>query len=210
MMNVLQWEVEADNILKAQSKSIKGLVYRLYLSRRNTFAIVISNHLPTLLMNLINQATNYISTPDKYELIVTVNVTCMMVLATIYLSVSSSLPSTSGLKPIEWYLLSSLLYPFLVISVNILIQVCLSASSIKTDTFYFKRSKAWDKRKTSCGKVKKMKQSPVGPVSWGKNNIAQSRSSSVTLALERIAFYFLPFIYVSFLLAYVIVSLCIS
>ena len=131
------WRVEARNVIKAQKSEVKGLTYYVDLSRRNTFALVISNHLPTLLMNLINQATNYISTPDKYELIVTVNVTCMMVLATIYLSVSSSLPSTSGLKPIEWYLLSSLLYPFLVISVNILIQVCLSASSIKTDTFYF-------------------------------------------------------------------------
>ena len=118
------------------TKGVKGLTYQVDLSRRNTFTLVVSNHLPTLLMNLINQATNYISTPDKYELIVTVNVTCMMVLATIYLSVSSSLPSTSGLKPIEWYLLSSLLYPFLVISVNILIQVCLSASSVKTDTFF--------------------------------------------------------------------------
>ena len=102
----------------------KGLTYSLDLTRRDTFTILISNHLPTLLMNLINQATNYISTPDKYELVVTVNVTCMMVLATIYLSVSSSLPSTSVLKPVEIFLLFSLLYPFLVITVNILIQVC--------------------------------------------------------------------------------------
>ena len=106
------------------TKGAKGLTYQVDLSRRNTFTLVVSNHLPTLLMNLINQATNYISSPNKYELIITVNITCMMVLASIYLFVSSSLPSTSDLKPVEWYLLFSLLYPFLVISVNILIQVC--------------------------------------------------------------------------------------
>ena len=106
------------------TKGAKGLTYQVDLSRRNTFTLVVSNHLPTLLMNLINQATNYISSPNKYELVITVNITCMMVLASIYLFVSSSLPSTSDLKPVEWYLLFSLLYPFLVISVNILIQVC--------------------------------------------------------------------------------------
>ena len=30
-------------------------------------------YLPTILMNMINQATNYIPTEDKYELIYTIN-----------------------------------------------------------------------------------------------------------------------------------------
>ena len=45
-------------------------------------------------MNVINQATNYISGASKYDLVYTINITSMMVLASIYLSVSSSLPST--------------------------------------------------------------------------------------------------------------------
>ena len=81
-------------------------------------------------MNLINQATNYISSPDKYELIITVNITCMMVLASIYLSVATSLPTTAEIKPVEIWLLYSLVYPCLVIAVNILIQVNLNLSYI--------------------------------------------------------------------------------
>ena len=44
-------------------------------------------YLPTILINFINQATNYITGDDKYSMIIT----CMMMLASVYLAVSSSL-----------------------------------------------------------------------------------------------------------------------
>ena len=90
---------------------------------RNFQSIFLVTYLPTILMNIINQATNYITAPGKYEFIVTVNATCMMVLASIYLSVSSSLPRTEMIKPIEVWLLVNLAYPFLVIIINIVLQV---------------------------------------------------------------------------------------
>ena len=70
-----------------------------------------------------DQATNYISGDSKYDLIITVNITSMMVLASIYLSVSTSLPSTPNIKPVEIWLLFNLGYPFLNILVNIILQV---------------------------------------------------------------------------------------
>ena len=36
-------------------------------------SILLVTYLPTVLMNMINQATNYIPTDDKYELIYTIN-----------------------------------------------------------------------------------------------------------------------------------------
>ena len=33
-------------------------------------------YLPTILMNIINQATNYITGDDKYSLVYTINITC--------------------------------------------------------------------------------------------------------------------------------------
>ena len=74
-------------------------------------------------MNVINQAPNYISSTDRYELVITVNITCMMVLASVYLSVSSSLPSTPVIKPVEVWLLYNLSYPFFVIIINVVLQV---------------------------------------------------------------------------------------
>ena len=47
----------------------------------------------------------------------------MMVLASVYLSVSSSLPTTSDIKPVEMWLIFNLAYPMLVILVNVLLQV---------------------------------------------------------------------------------------
>ena len=60
---------------------------------------------------------------SKFDLVYTINITSMMVLASIYLSVSTSLPSTPTIKPVEVWLLFNLFYPFMVIIVNILLQV---------------------------------------------------------------------------------------
>ena len=43
---------------------------------RNFLSIFMVVYLPTILMNTINQATNYIPTSDKYELIYTINSNC--------------------------------------------------------------------------------------------------------------------------------------
>ena len=90
---------------------------------RSFSSIFMVTYVPTILMNIINQATNYMTVNDKYDLIITVNITCMMVLASVYLSVSSSLPSTPVIKPIEAWLLYNLSYPFFVIVNNVGLQV---------------------------------------------------------------------------------------
>ena len=90
---------------------------------RNLGSIFMVTYLPTILMNMINQATNYISGEDKYSMIYTINITCMMVLASIYLSVSASLPTTSDIKPVAVWLIFNLGYPFITILVNVILQV---------------------------------------------------------------------------------------
>ena len=91
--------------------------------RKKPLSIFMVTYLPTILMNIINQATNYITGDSKYVLIITVNITSMVVLASIYLSVSTSLPSTADIKPVEIWLLFNLAYPFLVIITNVVLQV---------------------------------------------------------------------------------------
>ena len=93
------------------------------LFKIDLMSIFMVTYLPAILMNMINQATNYITSNNKYDILFTVNITCMMVLASIYLSVSASLPNTYGIKPVEIFLLFNLAYPFLVILVNIFLQV---------------------------------------------------------------------------------------
>ena len=74
-------------------------------------------------MNVMNQAMVYIQTDNKLDLIISVNITSMMVLASMYLSVASSLPSTTNIKPIEIWLLFNMMYPVFVILSNVILQV---------------------------------------------------------------------------------------
>ena len=113
---ILKWSFEYDD------SNINILLIKMVLTR-NFFGIFMVTYLPTILMNIINQASNHITGETKHDMIITVNITSMMVLASIYLSVSSSLPSTPTIKPIEIWLLANLSYPFLVIITNIIIQV---------------------------------------------------------------------------------------
>ena len=104
-------------------KILGKIVVVKFVMSRKFGSIFMVTFLPTILMNIVNQATNYISGEDKFTMIYTVNMTCMMVLASVYLSVSASLPSTAEIKPVEVWLLFNLAYPLLVIIVNVLLQV---------------------------------------------------------------------------------------
>ena len=53
----------------------------------------------------------------------------MMVLASVYLSVSASLPSTSDIKPVELWLLVNLAFPGLVILLQVVLQVNMIAQN---------------------------------------------------------------------------------
>ena len=116
------WSKNVTNMQGSSSMQVLRISVRF---RQKFLSIFMVTYLPTILMNIINQATNYLSGDAKYDLVITVNITSMMVLASIYLSVSTSLPSTPNIKPVESWLLVNLAYPFLVILVNIALQASL-------------------------------------------------------------------------------------
>ena len=120
-----QYKVEKwiiDNDMDDQQTGRKMVRVTMILTR-NRYVIFAVTYLPTVFMNMINQATNYISGEDKYSMIYTINITCMMVLASIFISVSSSLPITTKIKPVELWLIFNLAYPFVTILANVLLQV---------------------------------------------------------------------------------------
>ena len=116
---LLEWKMVEGNVTK---EGTPGVIVSIHLGR-NIFSIVMVTYLPTLLINIINQATTYLTNKGNYEVIVTVNITSMMVLVSIYLSVSRSLPATPSIKPVELWLLFNIFYPFMVIVVGILVKV---------------------------------------------------------------------------------------
>ena len=61
-------------------------------------------------------------------MVINVNITCLLALASVYMGVANSLPSTATIKPVEFYLIYNLIYPFLTIMLAVYIQVCLLAN----------------------------------------------------------------------------------
>ena len=88
---------------------------------RDFMSIFSVTYLPTILMNIVNQSTNFLDNSEFLEAIITVNITCMMVLSALYISVSTSLPTTSSIKFIDIWLLFSLIFPFVIILLNIML-----------------------------------------------------------------------------------------
>ena len=106
-------------------------------------------------MNVINQATNYFKGDDIFGDVITVNITCMMVLSALYISVSNSLPITSSIKYVEIWLLFSLAYPFLVVMVQTWIQNCKMAklSSDTRVTPFLRPEKKWRQYLNGVSKI---------------------------------------------------------
>ena len=110
--------------MESKSDQAGDKMVRITVSlRRKMISIFMVIYLPTILMNLINQATNYIVGDTKYDLVYTINITCMMVLSSVYLSVAWSLPGTANIKPVEVWLIFNLAYPLTIILVNVILQV---------------------------------------------------------------------------------------
>ena len=118
--------------IKVGSKNAIRITITLTKSPLST---IMMTYIPVLLMNIINQATNYITGDSKYDLIITVNITSMVVLATIYMSVSMSLPNTPDIKPVEVWLFFSIAYPFWVIITNVVMQVSLNCKLLQIALF---------------------------------------------------------------------------
>ena len=76
-----------------------------------------------------------------------------MVLTSVYLSVSTSLPSTSNIKPVEVWLLFNLAYPFLVILVNVVIQVAIAKYFTTKKLFSELGSRTPGKRQSEKGEI---------------------------------------------------------
>ena len=99
----------------------QGVQVEIVLERRIS-GIVLTTYFPTILMNVINQSTMYLECDRFFEAIITTNITCMTVLASLYILFSSVVPQTSYVKLVDIWFLFNLIYPFILILIQIFIQ----------------------------------------------------------------------------------------
>ena len=88
----------------------KGLRMRIKLKRKITSEMM-TTYFPSLLLMMITYATTFFK-PFFFEAALSVNLTTMLVMTTIFISKMESLPPTSDIKMIDIWLILCQIYPF--------------------------------------------------------------------------------------------------
>ena len=88
----------------------QGIDLKIVMNRR-IINEILTTYLPTVFILGIVYATNFFK-PFFFEAVVTVNLTSLLVLTTLFISVSKSLPPTAYVKMIDIWLIFSQLIPF--------------------------------------------------------------------------------------------------
>ena len=93
-----------------RTSGLQTIVFKISLGRRllGTFLTIF---LPTVLLNVIGHSANYFKA-FFFEATISVNLTVMLVLTTMFISVSQNLPKTSYIKMIDVWLIFNLIVPF--------------------------------------------------------------------------------------------------
>ena len=79
--------------------------------KRKIMSEMMTTYLPSILLMMVTFATSFFK-PEYFEAALTVNLTNMLVMTTIFISVMERLPTTSALKMIDYWLIFSQLVPF--------------------------------------------------------------------------------------------------
>ena len=96
--------------LKNKDKPRDGIWMTMSLKRK-IMSEMMTTFLPSLLLMMITYATTFFK-PVYFEAALTVNLTNMLVMTTIFISVMERLPTTSYLKLIDHWLIFCQLVPF--------------------------------------------------------------------------------------------------
>ena len=97
-----------------------NIVVSLALGRK-VLSQMLTIYLPSALIIVVVYSTNFLK-QFFFEAIVSVNLTAMLVLTTIFLGVSGDLPTTSYVKYVEVWLLFCLFIPFIYVLLHIYID----------------------------------------------------------------------------------------
>ena len=105
----------------------EGLRMTVVLKRR-IMNELLTSYLPTVLILIIVYATNYFK-EFFFEAVVSVNLTSLLVLTTLFISVSGSLPKTAYVKMIDVWLIFAQLIPF----VEVLLHTYMDTLRVEED-----------------------------------------------------------------------------
>ena len=107
-LDLTQYFVRRRNFFKDRNSNTLNV--EISLGRR-LLSIILTIFIPTVILNLVGHASNYFK-EFFFEAVISLNVTVMLVLTTMFISVSNNLPKTAYIKMIDVWLLFNLVKPF--------------------------------------------------------------------------------------------------
>ena len=116
MYVITKWTLEYRN----QERSEEGIQMKLVLKRR-IINELLTSYLPSVLLIFISYSTTFFR-PFYFEASVTVNLTTMLVMTTIFIAVMDKLPSTAYIKMIDIWLIFGQLIPFARVVITTLME----------------------------------------------------------------------------------------
>ncbi|XP_023343017.1 glutamate-gated chloride channel alpha [Eurytemora carolleeae] len=109
---ITDWKLE---YIDKESPS-NGTVIVVILKRR-IINEILTTYLPSFLLIIIVYITNFFK-PFFFEAVVTVNLTALLVLTTLFISVSGGLPPTAYVKMVDVWLIFAQMIPFFEVSLH--------------------------------------------------------------------------------------------
>ena len=106
-MNLRQYVIKDVKTIKVE----QDIELHLFLGRR-LLSIFLTNIVPTITINCIGHTANYFK-EFFFEAIISLNVTVMLMLTTMFISISNNLPKTAYIKMMDAWLLFNLSKPFI-------------------------------------------------------------------------------------------------
>ena len=106
LFQIIDW-----NLLYRETKSPDEGIQLVIVMRRKILSEMMSTYLASILLMFITFATTFVK-PFFFEVALTLNMTNMLVMTTIFISVMEKLPITSYPKMVDFWLILCQLVPF--------------------------------------------------------------------------------------------------
>ena len=149
-IDLTQYYVQSAKLITLDCQGLEGLSIEIAFGRK-ILSELLTTHVPTLLIVLVSFSTDYY-THILFKAQVSVNLTSMLVLTTLFISVSGTLPKTSYIKMIDIWLIVGLSIPF----IECILHTVVYALHLKAPNNQERSRCAWMKKEPNEVKMEKI------------------------------------------------------
>jgi hypothetical protein len=109
---VMEYFITDEPTLALKGNSSKAVQFQIVFKRQLIYEAM-NTFFPSMLLVIISYCTAFFKLPNFFNTAITVNLTVMLTITTLLISVRSKLPPTSYLKWVEYWLIFAQLVPFI-------------------------------------------------------------------------------------------------